>query len=137
MSSRCTSLLAGVLAVAFSVCAALFAWLVGGLNCDDVCDASRGSWTGTGDAPQWTSIMVLGAALFVLSIVVACSAAGGRRALAWLATFAWTACGVQLVVLLDEAQGDGATYRNLLLLGIVCVVAAALFAEPARTDRPG
>ncbi len=132
MPGRLASMIAASLAVGWSTCAAWVAWIVGGLACDESCGGPAAAWTDSADAWQWTAIVALGVALLVLSIVLWWAAKSGRPAVAWPAAITWIACGVALVLLMSVAHDNGPTLRNLLLLGIACVVTAATFTAPER-----
>jgi hypothetical protein len=128
VTGRAVSEVAGVVAFAFSLCVAVYAWLAAGFNCDDVCNGPPGDWTGTKDAAQWSVMVALGIGTLVLSLALNAAAAVGRVGLAGAVAMLWAACAAGLAVLLTQAHGHGVTYLNLFLLGLASVAATALYA---------
>jgi uncharacterized membrane protein YkgB len=124
----------------YSVGALFFGWVIGVMQCDEICDENSTTWRGTQGAWQWYAILGLGVATFVAGLGLFASVLGRRpwRALTCLllgaattvTPLAWIAATPPAT---GETPWDYGT--GFYVLSVIVFVAGVLAACLAGTSR--
>jgi hypothetical protein len=142
-SLHTVALLLALVPLFFGVAALLYGWLIGVMQCDEICHANSVNWRETRDAWQWYAILAGGIATCALAVALFVCVVKGRpdRALVCLLLgTATTAAPLALIAASTPAVGEtpedpGVGFYVLLAAVFAAGLLASLLAAAKHTSE--
>jgi hypothetical protein len=132
-SLHTVALLLALVPLLFGVVALLYGWLIGVMQCDEICHANSGNWRETSDAWQWYAILAGGIATCALAIalfVCVVNRRPGRALVCLVLGTATTAAPLALLAASTPAVGETPEDPGIgFYVLLAAVFAAALLAS--------